>query len=108
MKPFRHEGIVGGRGCSVRLAASLMVLIFWLTELHLLGQQRVDNSTPQGNHRTVRAVRTQLPIKLDGNLDDPGWKEVEPAADFVQTEPYEGEPATERTAVKVLYDAQNL
>ncbi len=46
--------------------------------------------------------------EIDGVLDDSVWG-VAPVIDaFVQQEPNEGAPATERTEVRVLYDASNL
>jgi len=41
--------------------------------------------------------------KLDGTLDDPLWQSAKPIADFRQREPQEGEPASERTEVRILY-----
>ena len=55
---------------------------------------------------TARYIET--PIVIDGNLDEPAWTLVEPATDFVQTNPVQGEPATERTEVRLLYDDDNL
>jgi hypothetical protein len=40
---------------------------------------------------------------MDGTLDDPLWQLAKPIADFRQKEPYEGEPATEKTEVRILY-----
>ena len=54
--------------------------------------------------KEVIAVYTNMPIKLDGVLDEPAWQEAEPATDFVQMEPNQGQPATERTEVRILYD----
>jgi hypothetical protein len=50
--------------------------------------------------RMVTAVETRTPITLDGVLDDEAWISAEPATDFVQAEPHEGQAATERTTVK--------
>lgn len=52
----------------------------------------------------ARAVRTASPIRLDGRLDEPGWTEAPAVADFTQLDPHEGEPASERTEVRILYD----
>ena len=41
--------------------------------------------------------------RLDGTLNDPLWKLAKPIDDFRQREPYEGEPATEKTEVRILY-----
>jgi Domain of unknown function (DUF5916)/Carbohydrate family 9 binding domain-like len=41
--------------------------------------------------------------KLDGTLDDPLWQQATAIANFLQREPYEGQPPTERTEVRILY-----
>jgi hypothetical protein len=40
---------------------------------------------------------------MDGTLDDPLWQLSKTISDFRQQEPYEGQPATERTEVQILY-----
>jgi hypothetical protein len=47
-------------------------------------------------------------VKVDGLLDDPPWALAEAATGFRQREPREGEPATEETEVRVLYDDKTL
>ena len=56
----------------------------------------------------IRALHVSAPIRLDGVLDDAAWQEAEPIAGFVQSEPDEGKPATERTVVWLCYDATTL
>jgi len=46
--------------------------------------------------------------KVDGRVDEPIWARVEPYANFTQQDPNEGEPATERTEVRVLLDRTTL
>lgn len=46
--------------------------------------------------------------ELDGALDDPAWERATPITGFMQRDPNEGEPATERTEVRVLYDDHAL
>ncbi|MES3034629.1 MAG: DUF5916 domain-containing protein [Gemmatimonadota bacterium] len=58
--------------------------------------------------RTVRAARAVTPIRLDGALDDAAWAAAKPTSDFVQAEPLSGQPASQRTEVRVLFDAQYL
>ena len=41
--------------------------------------------------------------KLDGTLNDPLWLDAKPITDFRQREPHEGETATEKTEVRILY-----
>jgi len=47
-------------------------------------------------------------IVLDGRLDEAGWQTVPAVADFTQTQPREGEPATQRTEVRIVFDDDAL
>src|SRR5215510_11063836 len=58
--------------------------------------------------RRIRVLNTKEPIKIDGRLDEPGWSQAEVATDFRQREPNEGEPASEKTEVRLLFDDKNL
>ena len=69
--------------------------------------------SPSGNgvthgKRTVRPHRTELPITLDGNLDEPAWQEAPVTLGFIQKDPQEGSPSTEKTEFRVLYTAKTL
>ena len=57
---------------------------------------------------TLRATRIAEPIVLDGKLDDSVYTRVPAVSDFVQQEPQEGEPATEKTEAWVLFDDENV
>ncbi|HEX2211466.1 MAG TPA: DUF5916 domain-containing protein [Longimicrobium sp.] len=57
---------------------------------------------------SVRAVERTTPIVLDGRLDEAVWQTPQPATDFRQWEPHEGQPATQRTEVRLAYDAEAL
>ena len=54
--------------------------------------------------RKATATRTTEVPTIDGQLDDAAWRQATPIADFVQTEPSEGQPASEATEVRILYD----
>jgi hypothetical protein len=56
----------------------------------------------------LRAERTATPPKIDGHLDDPVWRAATPSDAFTQHFPDEGEPPSERTEVRVLYDDHNI
>jgi len=58
--------------------------------------------------RAAVAVRVGTAPRLDGTLDDPLWARGIPITDFRQREPREGEVATERTSVVILYDRSHL
>ncbi|MBI3047755.1 MAG: carbohydrate binding family 9 domain-containing protein [Acidobacteria bacterium] len=57
---------------------------------------------------TVRAVRLAEPLVLDGLLRDPVYSQVRAISDFIQQEPHEGEPATERTELWIFFDDATL
>jgi hypothetical protein len=50
---------------------------------------------------------TSAPL-IDGRLDDPAWEAVTPITQFTQSQPNEGAATTERTEVRVMYDAEFL
>ena len=60
---------------------------------------------PQGEvpPKSAEATRVETSPKLDGTLDDPLWRLAKPITDFRQKEPREGEAATEKTEVRILY-----
>jgi hypothetical protein len=45
---------------------------------------------------------------IDGLVDDAIWSSAQPFSAFIQQEPDEGQPATERTEIRFLLDRQNL
>lgn len=47
-------------------------------------------------------------IRVDGRLDELVWATAQPITDFVQKEPVEGAPPTERTEVRFVYGADAL
>ena len=57
---------------------------------------------------TVRAWRVEAPLVIDGRLDEAVYTRVEPLTDFLQQEPREGQPATEKTEAWILFDDTNL
>ena len=58
--------------------------------------------------KTITALYVETPILIDGNLDEAVWSLAQPGGDFIQNEPRTGEPATEQTEVRLLYDDENL
>ena len=57
---------------------------------------------------TVRAVRLTEPLSLDGQLDEPVYREVAPFSEFIQQEPVENAPASERSDAWIFYDDTTL
>jgi hypothetical protein len=67
------------------------------------GGAHASRTTPH-----VQAVERTAPIVVDGRLDEAVWQTPSPATDFIQFEPDEGKPATQRTEVRLAYDAEAL
>jgi hypothetical protein len=57
---------------------------------------------------SVRAMRTDAHIEIDGRIDEAAWRMAEPLTDFVQQLPNTGALATHPTIVRVLYDGEQL
>jgi len=57
---------------------------------------------------TVRAVRVQQPLRIDGRLDEAMYADVPPMSGFIQVEPQYGRTATDQTDIWVSYDDDNL
>jgi hypothetical protein len=47
-------------------------------------------------------------MSVDGRLDEPVWERAIPASDFRQADPRNGEPASERTEIRVVFSRDNL
>ena len=52
----------------------------------------------------AQAVRTAQPIVIDGLLDELVWMTAPAITEFLQTIPDEGQPVSEQTEVRLLYD----
>ena len=57
---------------------------------------------------SIRAVRLDQPLALDGALDEDIYRTTPPVTDFVQQFPRGGEPATEDTEVWIFFDNDTL
>ena len=69
------------------------------------GAPRIDTRTERP---VLKAVKIEKAPKIDGVLDEPVWDTVPKMDQFTQQEPRIGEPATERTEVRVAYDNKHL
>jgi hypothetical protein len=61
-------------------------------------------SRDEAGHVTIRAIRLTEPLALDGQLDERLYHDNDAVTDFIQQEPLEGTPATDKTEVWVAYD----
>ena len=70
-----------------------------------LGERDDTNSIPIG---VAVAAGVSDPPVIDGRLDDAAWGQAAPMTGFIQREPSDGQPASERTEVRVVFDDEAL
>src|SRR5216684_2358583 len=68
----------------------------------------VITRSDDGARATLRAVRITSPLKVDGKLDEEVYRTIPSISDFIQQEPHEGAPATEKTEIWLLFDDANF
>ncbi len=74
----------------------------------LVGAEKTKNKTSKEFvEKVVIAVRAMEPVTVDGRLEEPVWKR-NGSNGFIQNDPQDGEPATEKTEVWVAYDDKSL
>jgi hypothetical protein len=66
-----------------------------------------DNRAPGGKRASAFRVAGDA-IRVDGRLDEPAWEQATAIADFIQKEPVEGAPPTERMEIRFAYDSSAL
>src|SRR3989475_7510251 len=81
----------------------LTVLLVVLCAPSLIAQNIHPTPPPE-----VRAVELPEEIHLDGKLDEAVWHTAQPATDFRQAQPNEGQPATQRSEVRFAFDGAAL
>ena len=110
------DAVAGGSSAWRRTCLALLAATGLAGGVPAFGGQEQDPSAAQtdpprttagfrvGAGRQAGAVRVETPPLLDGNvLDDPAWAGAPPATGFRQTAPDEGQPASERTEVRVVF-----
>ncbi len=87
----------------VRPAASVLGLgaVCLATSVH--AQTLSDNGA---DAPVASGAPTDRPPVIDGVLDEEIWRRAPAISGFVQHEPFEGQRPTERTEIRILYDAQ--
>jgi hypothetical protein len=56
----------------------------------------------------VALTRTDVPVKIDGVLDDAVWQTAKPWSDFMTSKPDYGHPVSEKTEVYLAYDREYI
>jgi hypothetical protein len=90
------------------ISMSTLTVRGFATALMLLAALPLAAQQDAEPRRVIQAVPLDGAITLDGRLDEPAWQAAPVSTDFVQQRPQPGDPATERTEVRVLFDERNL
>lgn len=99
--PTTDRTFLSIRGKLYFLSLTTLLVIIFLSPV--LPQTPRDNGKAQVKPR-LKAERTTESIKIDGVLDEAAWEKAGMISDFRQQEPLEGEPASEKTEIRVLFD----
>src|ERR1700730_16468137 len=95
-----------------RACLLLVTLLGASSPLH--GQSRKSSQATQPDVgaqqplRTAQASRIDRAPRLDGTIDDSLWLQATSVSNFLQREPYEGQPPTEKTEVRILYNKHEV
>ena len=81
------------------------VAAVFIAVTQLLGQSR---ESPGDERPAIQALRLTTPIHVDGRLEEAIWQQAPAATQFTQRNPTEGEPASERTEVRIAYDEEAI
>ena len=93
---------------SAQRSTSLASWLHGLLLFSMIAGAQAVSAQESGELYQIGAVRVDRGPQIDGVLDDPVWQTAALVNEFVQQEPDEGAPATERTEVRVLYDGRTL
>lgn len=83
-------------------SAVLSLLLF--APALLRAQEHTASSIHPRTPPVAGAVRRDGPVTMDGKLDDAAWNAATPITKLTQSQPHEGQPATQRTEIRILFD----
>lgn len=94
-------------GCRLFIRLALITSALLAAVQPTIAQEVVVGQDDSGR-LTIRAVRFDGEIDLDGELNEAVYQTLAPVTNFIQQIPTEGAPASERTEAWVFFDDDNL
>src|SRR5574341_2111962 len=91
-----------------RLPATLPLV---LGTVAVLAARDVGAQAASDSHEAApraEAMPVSGTIHLDGRLDEEAWRVAAPITSFTQLDPREGQPVSQPTEVRVLYDGDGI
>ncbi len=92
-----------GRGAT-SVAGMLSTVALFCLSSGASAQSGEGRPAEEGGVRSAEAVYVDEAPRIDGILDEAVWERARPLTDFVQRVPRDGEPASESTEIRILYD----
>src|SRR6478672_6383361 len=92
----------------ITLTGALSLLTPSLQALHAQADSGARQASSETRRSEVSVRRVAGVVRLDGTLRESFWARADSIVDFRQREPVEGAPASERTVVRVVRDADAL
>ncbi|MDQ1352078.1 MAG: hypothetical protein QG657_2384 [Acidobacteriota bacterium] len=86
-----------------KLCLAIILALCWTS---LFSQMTSDEKNIKKVYIT-KHVNPHAPV-IDAKPDDPTWETIPWETNFIQRAPYEGNPPSQQTAFKILYDDKNL
>ena len=83
------------------------LVAWWIEGAADAGAQQPAAAGPRATRSAVVTFTTAT-ITIDGTLDEPIWRSAPPIGELIQRQPNPGDAPTERTAVTLLRDQDNL
>ncbi|HEY3133529.1 MAG TPA: DUF5916 domain-containing protein [Gemmatimonadaceae bacterium] len=91
------------------VAASLgCALIVGLSFLPSLAFSQATTRSQSDPRPVAQAAPREGEITIDGRLDEAAWAAAKPITELSQSAPDEGKPASQKTEIRILYDASAL
>lgn len=89
-----------------RLVASCLAVVGVMLPATVFAQ---GSTRAAGDERaTAHAVYVTEPPRIDGALDEPMWRAIEPVSAFTQRQQNEGAEPSERTEVRIAFNDRFL
>ena len=70
--------------------------------------KKKDEYSIQDKKKIIYVTKINSSLKIDGLLDEPEWAQCTPSEGFVQQEPIDNSPSSERTVVRVIMNGENI
>ncbi len=90
------------------LTSALRCIVALVAALTLPAPLLAQSSPAPTTVNAGRLADDQTPPVIDGKVDEVIWQDIEPHTTFTQQDPRLGEPATERTEVRLLFSRTHV